>query len=51
MKTYRGALIELRKQGRWEVLKMRCFSMWIGIEARVMPERSKARARAWVGKL
>jgi hypothetical protein len=50
-KTYADALAEIAKYGgRWEVFKTRCLSAWIGIEAHVMPARSKARARALVPK-
>jgi len=46
MKTYQGALDEIRKYGgRWEVLKARCMSAYIDFEAQYMPERSKARAQ------
>jgi hypothetical protein len=51
MKTYHGALAEIRKYGgRWEVLKMRCQCAWISVEAHCMPKRSRARARALVSK-
>jgi hypothetical protein len=34
--------------GRWEVLKMQCIWLWVGIEARYMPKRCRARAQKLV---
>lgn len=52
MKIYQGALADIRKYGgRWEALKMRCFSVWIGVEAHCLPDRSKARARRLIEDL